>query len=106
MTEQTPAVADPQAPNPDDTMNVTIRDRSAESPWGSGRTNPIARTITIAACCPVCGEGRGEPQGLNQCDDGAYYWVQVWTNPCGHKDNYASVVIEAAKIAEDVARRG
>jgi hypothetical protein len=77
------------------TMTVTVRDRSAEAAWGVGLIRPVTRTITISAHCPVCGEKRGEPQGLNQCDDGAYYWVQVWTNPCGHTDMYANVVIEA-----------
>lgn len=82
-----------------DTMTVTVRDRSAEAPWGVGLINPVTRTITISAYCPVCGERRGEPQGLNQCDDGAYYWVQVWTNPCGHTDMYADAVVEAARLA-------
>lgn len=88
---------------PAPTMEVTVRDRSAEAPWGVGLINPVVRTITISAFCPVCGGRRGEPQGLNQCDDGAYYWVQVWTNPCGHTDMYADVVIEAEKLAEAVA---
>jgi hypothetical protein len=79
-------------------MKVTIRDRSAESAWGSGPIRPYVRTVEIADNCPKCGEKRGEPQGLNECDDGAYYWVQIWTNPCGHKDYYADVVREAAEL--------
>lgn len=82
-----------------DTMSVTIRDHSAEAPWGVGPTRPVIRTVTISAHCPVCGKRRGEPQGMNQSDDGAHYWVQVWTNPCGHTDMYADVVEEAARIA-------
>jgi hypothetical protein len=81
------------------TMTVTIRDRSAERPWGSGPTNPVTRTVTISALCPRCGGRRGEPTGLNQCDDGAFYWVQVWSNPCGHVDMYADVVVEAKALA-------
>ena len=79
-----------------DTTTVTVRDRSSEAPWGVGLTNPITRTVTISAFCPKCGERRGEPRGSNQCDDGAFYWVQVWTNPCGHIDGYADVIKEAA----------
>lgn len=86
-----------------ETMTVTVRDRSAERPWGSGLTNPVVREVTISAFCPVCGERRGEPSGLNQCDDGAFFWVQVWSNPCGHVDMYADVVVEAAQLREDAA---
>lgn len=81
-----------------ETMTVTVRDRSAESPWGSGMTNPRTRTVTISALCPRCGGRRGEPRGLNQHDDGAWYWVQVWDNPCGHVDMYTDVVREAAEL--------
>lgn len=82
-----------------DTMTVTVRDRASESPWGSGPTNPKVRTVTIAATCPKCGGPRGEPSGLNQHDDGCWYWVQVWDNPCGHLDTYAAVITEAAALA-------
>jgi hypothetical protein len=76
----------------DETMTVTIRDRSAESPWGSGLTQPVIRQVTISAYCPIDGQRRGEPHGLNQCDDGAHYWVQTWSNACGHTDMYADVI--------------
>lgn len=82
------------------TMIVTVRDRASESPWGSGPTNPVTRTVTISAYCPVCGERRGEPYGINSCDDGAFYWVQGWTNPCGHVDTYAAVLTEADRLTE------
>lgn len=82
-----------------ETMTVTVRDRASEAPWGSGFTNPCTRKITISADCPRCGERRGEPRGLNSCDDGAFYWVQVWDNPCGHVDMYESVLAEAAELA-------
>lgn len=83
-----------------ETMQVTVRDRSAEAAWGSGPTNPHIRTLTISANCPACQGPRGEPQGQNTCDDGAYYWVHIWTNPCGHVDLYADVVVEAAALAK------
>ena len=80
-------------------MIVTIRDRGAEAPWGSaGLITPITRKVEIADTCPTCGGPRGEPRGLNQCDDGAYYWVQVWDNPCGHRDMYVDVLAEAAAL--------
>lgn len=86
-----------------ETMTVTVRDRSREAPWGVGVTTPVTRKITISAFCPRCGQRRGEPQGLNQCDDGAWYWVQVWTNPCGHLDMYEDVLSEADAMAIDAA---
>lgn len=82
------------------TMTVTVRDRSAESPWGSGPVNPATRQVTISAYCPQCGQHRGDPQGRNQVDDGARYWVQVWKNPCGHVDRYTAVIEEARRLAE------
>lgn len=83
-------------------MKVTVRDRSAEAPWGSGYTNPRVVTVEIADYCPVpdCGAKRGEPFGMNQCDDGAYYWVQGWYNPCGHLDMYEAVIREAKALAQ------
>ena len=86
-----------------DVMTVTVRDRNAETPWGVGLIRPVVRTITISAFCPTCGGRRGEPRSIDQCDDGAYYWVQVWSNPCGHVDMYANVVIEAARLATAVS---
>lgn len=82
-------------------MKVTIRDRSSEAPWGSsGLLSPCVRTVEIADTCPQCGGKRGEPFGMNQCDDGAYYWVQGWHNPCGHVDHYEAVAREAKALAE------
>jgi len=86
------------APWPAETMTVRVRDRSAEAPWGFGLTNPVVRVVTISAFCTVCGGRRGEPGNLNQCDDGAHYSVDVWTNPCGHTDEYSDVVAEAAEL--------
>jgi hypothetical protein len=88
---------------PAETMTVTVRDRSREAPWGVGLTSPVTRKITISAFCPIDGQRRGEPQGRNDCDDGAYYWVQTWQNPCRHIDSYADVVNEAAAMATDEA---
>ncbi|MEU6709905.1 hypothetical protein ABZ897_00385 [Nonomuraea sp. NPDC046802] len=83
------------------TMAVRVRDRAAESPWGSGPTNPIVRQVTISATCPRCGGERGTPRNLNQYDDGVHYAVDVWKNPCGHNDMYRDVVIEARELAAE-----
>ena len=83
------------------TMQVRIRDRASESPWGVGPVNPCVRTVTISDRCPVCSGERGAPSNLNQCDDGAYYSVDVWRNPCGHVDLYENVARESAVLARD-----
>lgn len=82
-------------------ITVTVRDRSREAPWGSGPNHPIVREIQISAFCPNCGARRGERQGLNTHDDGAWYWVETWSCSagCGHVDTYGRVVVEAAQIA-------
>ena len=87
----------PQGGQPDGpgTMCVTIRDSSAESGWGDGLFRPVTRLVTILACCPRCGGPRGVPRGFNNAEDGAYWWTNVWTNPCGHVDMYEAVVKEA-----------
>jgi hypothetical protein len=82
-----------------ETMTVTVRDRASEHPWGSGFTTPITKTVTISAFCRICGSRRGQPRGLNSCDDGAFYWIQVWENPCGHLDRYVDVLKEASERA-------
>lgn len=81
-----------------DTLTVAVRDTSRESPWGSGPTNPVVRTVTISADCRVCGERRGQPRNLNQHEDGVWYSIDVWDNPCGHVDRYEDVVAEAASL--------
>lgn len=91
------------APGP--LMRVRVRDRSCEAPWGHGLINPYVRTVTISTSCPICAGPRGIPRNLNQCDDGAYYSVDVWDNPCGHRDWYEDVVTEARAEAVDAAER-
>jgi hypothetical protein len=77
-------------------MTVRVRDRASETPWGSGRTNPIVVTVTIPTICPKCGGPRGEAKPLQQHDDGVSYTTDVWQNPCEHLDRYEDVVREAA----------
>lgn len=81
----------------EETIKVTVRDHSAEAPWGQGLTRPVTRTVEISAFCqvPNCGGRRGQPRGQNLCDDGAYYHVSAWSNACGHVDLYEAVIAEA-----------
>jgi len=80
----------------DATMTVTVRDRAAEARyWGRGLGGVILRTVTIAASCPRCGGPRGKPRVVRGCEDGEYYWVHTWDNPCGHVDDYPAVLAEA-----------
>lgn len=90
---------------PVDTITVRVRDRRAETPWGSGHTDPRCRNVVIAAACPVCGGPRGKPYLLYQHDDGATYHVDKWDNPCGHVDLYEAVILEAARLT-DTTRNG
>lgn len=81
-----------------ETITVRVRDRAAESQWGSGPTSPVIRDIETSAFCPAagCGRRRGTPRSLRQHDDGVWYSTDTWQNPCGHVDMYEAVLIEAA----------
>jgi hypothetical protein len=59
--------------------------------------------VEISKTCPVCGGPRGEPGWYNFCEDGEWYSVNTWQNPCGHVDHYADVLIEAG-YAQPVTR--
>lgn len=80
-----------------DTMKVTVADRFAQTQsWGYGIGGaPPLRTVEIATTCPVCGGPRGEPHFERYHEDGDWYNVSRWTNPCGHMDTYAAVLVEA-----------
>lgn len=84
-----------------ETMTVTVVDRAAQAAtWGyaPGGAPPL-RTVEIARICPACGGPRGEPRHNRQCEDGEFYYVHVWTNPCGHLDKYEAVLREADAAA-------
>jgi hypothetical protein len=57
------------------------------------------KTITIAAECPICGSPRGKPYAYNFCEDGEWYCVDKWDNPCGHMDTYKSALVEASSLS-------
>jgi len=80
-------------------MPVTIMYRNN---WfeGDGWTYyPV--TVEISAFCPVCGEKRGKPVVNRYCEDGEYYVLDNWENPCGHFDGYQYVYRESLKINRD-----
>ncbi|MFD6097174.1 hypothetical protein ACFVWN_20495 [Nocardiopsis flavescens] len=79
------------------TLTVRIRVHSAESRWGSGPFSPVVRPVVLDALCPQCGGLRGEPRNHRQHEDGVWFSVDIWSNPCGHTDTYAAVVEEAAR---------
>lgn len=81
-------------------MNVKIRVRALEKPWGSGPTAPVVREATISDDCPRCGAKRGQPRSTRQHEDGVTYYVDTWSNPCGHSDLYGAVAIEAGLTKE------
>jgi hypothetical protein len=83
---------------------VQVPDRAAT--WG--RTGPavLVRTLIISPRCPQCGEPRGEPYLHSFYEDGDWYVVSRWDNPCGHRDLYEEVLIEgnAYKREERLAK--
>ncbi len=71
-------------------MEVNILKRNVMG-WPVGTV-----TVTISDRCPVCGGKRGEPQSYSFCEDGEWYSIDQWQNPCGHVDKYVNVLKEAA----------
>lgn len=82
------------APRPD-TMRVTVRDHAE---WGTSSPYISTPTVTISSRCPVCGGPRGEPKLNRYVEDGEWYNVDNWTNPCGHVDGYKAVLKEARAL--------
>jgi hypothetical protein len=78
-------------------MNVIIMYRSNYDGGDGWTYYPLK--VTIAATCPVCGGKRGEPKPSQTCEDGEWFTVSVWNNPCGHVDYYKAVYFEAKKMA-------
>lgn len=57
-------------------------------------------TVVISARCPVCGGPRGELRPDPFVRDGVRRERDAWSNPCGHQDDYTSVLLEAARRRE------
>ena len=52
-------------------------------------------TVEISNKCQVCGGERGHPRPYHFCEDGEWMTVDIWDNPCGHKDFYPDILKEA-----------
>lgn len=94
-----------QAEKKPDTMKVIVVDRHLQSQlWGNGyrSIHEVIREIEVSTKCPVCGGPRGTPALRRFCEDGEWYDVHVWQNPCGHLDSYSNLLLEAgAHNAQD-----
>lgn len=77
-------------------MRVTIMYRNNYE-GGDGWTY-YPKVVTISDTCPVCGGKRGTPKGHNFCEDGEWFNVDIWDNPCGHIDKYKDVYFEAKEL--------
>ena len=83
-------------------MDVLVPDRALQDQfWGNGyrSINQIIRRVTISDFCPKCGQKRGKPALKRFCEDGEWYDVSCWQNPCGHIDKYQDVIAEAEHAA-------
>ena len=81
-------------------MKVRVIDRAEmERIHGKSYGPLIFRTVEIADTCPVCGGSRGKRYEHRFCEDGEYYIVDRWDNPCGHSDMYEDVIKEVEKTA-------
>ncbi len=78
-------------------MLVDVPDRSN---WGGNGHVPVIRRVEIRDTCIRCGGLRGRKQVHHFAEDGAYYVVDRWDNPCGHVDKYEDVLVEARMLLE------
>lgn len=78
-------------------MQVTIVDRAQMDATygGPGFAGIALRTVKIRDRCPQCGGPRGDPVKNRYHEWGEFYYVDNWTNPCGHVDRYSDVLQEA-----------
>ena len=53
--------------------------------------------VEISDNCPVCGKKRGEPFPYRFHEDGEWFVVDRWNNPCGHIDTYKNCYFESIK---------
>ena len=59
-----------------------------------------ARRVEIKDTCPICGGKRGTPYNYAFCEDGEWFNVDRWENPCGHIDSYALCWQEHKELQE------
>lgn len=75
-------------------MDVLVIDRGDDRAY----RGVTIRLITIGDNCPVCGGPRGKPWLYRFCEDGEWYDVHRWDNPCGHGDPYFGAILEARDL--------
>ncbi|WP_242890894.1 hypothetical protein [Actinomadura litoris] len=74
-----------------DTRAVRVADRGTSRSY----EGIAIRTVQLVWTCPACGRPRGEPGHSMIVEDGEYYYVDAWSNTCGHIDMYRQVLVEA-----------
>lgn len=57
--------------------------------------------IYIPDTCPKCGGKRGKPFTTVHYDGSKRLFVDGWTNPCGHTDEYRDVRIEYGEMRKE-----
>lgn len=62
--------------------SVIVTDRDSVG-WLRG-----TKQVTVEWTCPTCSKEMGKPKLNNFCEDGEWYAVHVWSNPCGHSAKY------------------
>lgn len=77
-------------------MQVTIMYRNTFTGGDGWRYYPM--TVTIADDCPKCGCKRGKPYYYRFCEDGEWFEVEKWENPCGHIDTYKECFFENMEL--------
>jgi hypothetical protein len=77
-------------------MKVTIMYRNTFD-GGDGWTY-FPATIEIGDFCPECGKPRGKPYPYRFHEDGEWFTVDRWDNPCGHKDTYEDAWKESKQM--------
>lgn len=81
-------------------MKVRIMYRNSYEGGDGWTYYPVV--VEISDKCPICGELRGTPYNYHFCEDGEWFDVDRWDNPCGHIDKYANVWKEAIAEANHV----
>lgn len=88
----------PRTPVSPEPYNVVIVDRAAmDRAWGHGPFEVILRVVQLPPFCPFCGALRGTPVLKTFTEQGITYQAHVWSNPCGHPDQYRDLIAQIDK---------
>ncbi|MDQ1018797.1 hypothetical protein [Streptomyces afghaniensis] len=79
-----------------ETMTVRVPDYGRQAGYEGVRVVEVE----ISARCQTCGGPRGETRPDSFVRDGVRHVRDVWTNPCGHPDDYRAVLKEARRRTE------